>query len=272
MLSTPLDTSAAQAYEDYLVPSLFGPWALRVIQQAQPLAGEQVFDVACGTGIGARLVAPLVSPGGCIISSDIDAAMIEVAKSTVSVSGMSSNVTLAWHATAGELPLVPADSMDLCLCLQGPQFLSEPAEGVVQMYRSLRRGGRLAASVWNEYSTNKGHYAIGVALQKRGIKPATKPFSLGNPETAQTLFKQVGFQIENFDTDTIHIQFPSTKQFVDGVAAGAPATRHALAQLAPADREAFVLDVDDLLSPYKTADGLNLPTSAHIVIARKPES
>lgn len=270
MPSTPIDTSAAQAYEDYLVISLFGPWARHVVERALPMAGEHVLDVACGTGIGARLVAPLVSPGGNIISTDIDPAMIAVAKSTFSDGGLSSNVTLAWHAIAGELPVVPEESIDLCLCLQGPQFLKNPAEGMVQMFRSLKKGGRLAASVWNEYSSNKGHYAIGLALQKRGIKPALKPFSLGNPEKVKTVFEQAGFEIEQFDTDNIMVHFPSTQQFVDGVAAGAPATRHALAQLAPADREEFVTDVDNHLAPYKTAEALELPTSAHVIVARKP--
>lgn len=269
MSHPPLDTSAAQAYEDHLVHSLFAPWAQRVVDHARPVAGESVLDVACGTGIGARLVAPLLSPGGSIVSADIDPGMIAVAKSTHSNTELPSDVSVEWHAHPGELPLVQEGSIDLCLCLQGPQFLTDPTEGMVQIYRSLKTGGRLAASVWNEYSTNKGHYAIGQALQKRGIKPAIKPFSFGNPEHAKALFELAGFEIEYFSTDDMKIAFPSTKQFVDGVAAGAPATRHALAQLEAADLEAFIGDVDVQLAPYKTPEGLQLPTSAHIVVARK---
>lgn len=270
MTSTPIDTLAAKAYEDYLVSSLFGPWARYVVELAKPSTGETVLDVACGTGIGARLAAPLVSPGGTIISSDIDPAMIAVAESIVSANGPLSDVTFTWHATAGELPVVEDDSIDLCLCLQGPQFLSDPAKGVAQMLRSLKKGGRIAASVWNEYSSNKGHYAIGQALQMRGLKPALKPFSLGNPELAKALFEDAGYEIEHFITDNKIIAFPSTKLFVDGVAAGAPATRHALAQLEADELDAFVADVDNELAPYKTTEGLKLPTSAHVVLARKP--
>lgn len=265
-----IDTSAAQAYEDYLVTTLFGPWAHHVVKLAKPVAGETVLDVACGTGIGARLVAPYLAPGGHVISSDSDPAMLTVAKSAFTDAGISSDVALEWHATPGEQSLAEEASIDLCLCLQGPQFLSDPAQGMAQAFRSLKIGGRLAASMWNEYSTNKGHFAIGQALQTRDIKPAIKPFSLGNPQDARTLFENIGFEIEHFGTDDLVIPFPSTKEFVDGVAAGAPATRHALAQLKATDLDAFITEVDSQLSPYKTAEGLALPTSAHVILARKP--
>lgn len=270
MSSTLADTSAAQAYEDHLVPGLFGPWAQRVVELAKPVTGENVLDVACGTGIGARLVAPFLSSGGSIVSSDKDPAMIAVAKSIFAGASLSSDVSMEWHATAAEVPLVQEGVIDLCLCLQGPQFLAEPPEGVVQMYRALRSGGRLAASMWNEYSSNKGHYAIGQALQQRDIKPAIKPFSYGDPQQARALFEVAGFEIEIFRTENLIVAFHSTRQFVEAVAAGAPATRHALAQLEDADMDAFIVEIDARLEPYKDADGLKLPTSAHLILGRKP--
>ena len=35
--------------------------------------GDHVLDVACGTGIGARLAAPHVTPGGRVVGLDVDA-------------------------------------------------------------------------------------------------------------------------------------------------------------------------------------------------------
>src|SRR5262252_3415582 len=56
--------SAAEVYEKELVPAVFGPWAPLVIDLAHPQKGDRVIDVACGTGIVARMVANRVGPAG----------------------------------------------------------------------------------------------------------------------------------------------------------------------------------------------------------------
>ena len=76
---------AAQAYEEALVTTLFGPWASRAVEVANPMPGEAILDLACGTGIGLRLMSPLVGVSGKIISVDNDPAMVSVARWQVRV-------------------------------------------------------------------------------------------------------------------------------------------------------------------------------------------
>jgi hypothetical protein len=54
--------SAPEVYERELVPAVFGPWAPIVVELAHPSPGERVVDVACGTGIVARIAAARVGP------------------------------------------------------------------------------------------------------------------------------------------------------------------------------------------------------------------
>ena len=49
--------SAPEVYERELVPAVFGVWAPILVELAQPCSGERVIDVACGTGIVARIAA-----------------------------------------------------------------------------------------------------------------------------------------------------------------------------------------------------------------------
>lgn len=52
----------AWVYEPYQVPALFGRWARVLIDLASPAPGAHVLDAACGTGVVARMLAPVVGP------------------------------------------------------------------------------------------------------------------------------------------------------------------------------------------------------------------
>lgn len=258
-----IDTTAATAYEEHLVAKVFGPWAERVVDIAAPAPGEAVLDVACGTGAGARLAVSRVMPGGRVAGLDNDPGMIEVARQIAA----QRKIDVEWHCESA-LALPFADTtFDLCLCLQGPQFVSDPRAGLVEIHRVLKATGRLAASFWASIEHNKGHHALARALEKQGLAPAPRPFSLGDPGKARALFAEAGFRIVSLRTEDREASFPSVAAFIAGIAAGAPATRHALAQLSDDRKQDFVAHVEKILAPFAGPDGLRLPTRSHIVIA-----
>jgi 2-polyprenyl-3-methyl-5-hydroxy-6-metoxy-1,4-benzoquinol methylase len=63
--------SAPEVYERELVPAVFGEWAPIVVELAHPGPGERVVDVACGTGIVARIAAARVGPTGVVVGIDL---------------------------------------------------------------------------------------------------------------------------------------------------------------------------------------------------------
>ncbi len=259
-----IDTTAATAYEEHLVTRVFGPWAERVVDIAGPAPGEAVLDICCGTGAGARLAVPRVMPGGRVVALDNDPGMVEVARRLAA----RRKIEVEWHCdSALALPFADA-TFDLCLCLQGPQFLSDPLTGLTDIHRVLKATGRLAASFWASIEHNKGHHALARALEKQKVAPALRPFSLGDTEKARALFTEAGFRTVALQTEERKAIFPSVAAFIEGIAAGAPATRHALAQLDDSRKQEFVADVKNFLAPFVGPDGLNLPTCSHIVVAR----
>ena len=68
--------SAAEIYDNYLVPAVFGPWAEILVEAAGVGAGDRVVDVACGTGVAALFAAQVVSPGGVVTGIDLNPGMI----------------------------------------------------------------------------------------------------------------------------------------------------------------------------------------------------
>jgi precorrin-6B methylase 2 len=66
----PLRGTEAEIYERDLVPAIFAPWATILIEQAALQPDDRVLDVACGTGVVARLAARQVGSTGQIIGLD----------------------------------------------------------------------------------------------------------------------------------------------------------------------------------------------------------
>ena len=80
---------------------MFGPWAPRVVGLADLQPGERVFDVACGTGVVARLAAERVGQRGAVVAADLNPGMLAVARSLPAPPG----ATVEWReADAGALP------------------------------------------------------------------------------------------------------------------------------------------------------------------------
>src|SRR5688500_494973 len=105
-------TRASAAYERVMVPAVFGPWARDLLDTAAPRPGMHVLDVACGTGIVARLAAPQIGPTGQVVGLDTNEAMLAVARAQVQPTG----AHVEWRqGDATKLPFPDAE-FDMVLC------------------------------------------------------------------------------------------------------------------------------------------------------------
>jgi ubiquinone/menaquinone biosynthesis C-methylase UbiE len=130
-----------QMYERWLVGPLFRPWAELTVEELGVSASDRVLDIACGTGIVARLAQQRLGDAAYIVGIDISPAMLEVARSAAP--------SIDWRqGSADSLPLRDGEQFDVVICQQGLQFFPNKAAAVAQMRRALVRGGKLAVSVW----------------------------------------------------------------------------------------------------------------------------
>ena len=82
-----LTASGPENYEQYQVPSVFEPLARIFLEQLPLGPGQRVLDVACGTGIVARVAASRVGATGSILGVDLNAGMLAVARKNTPVGG-----------------------------------------------------------------------------------------------------------------------------------------------------------------------------------------
>lgn len=255
-----------EAYEAFLVPALFRPWAEAVLKLSPPEVGMRVLDVACGTGIGARLAARIVGPAGRVAGLDSDDGMLAVARAA----GRSlEDAPIEWHhGDALQMPFTTG-TFDRILCLEGIQFFPDRRAGLREMRRVLRPGGQLVASVWGAIEANPAYEALAEGLRIFVSDAAARllPFTLSDASRLRELVAAAGFAQARVTTETLFFTVPSAPAFVDWIAAGGPTARRNLAQLPGPRREDFHRFVTDRLGPYRTPRGLTLPSRRHIVVA-----
>jgi ubiquinone/menaquinone biosynthesis C-methylase UbiE len=262
-----IDTTAAEAYEQHMVPGMFLPWTRVLIERAAPKAGERLLDVACGTGIAARLAAPLVGAAGKVVGLDIDAGCIEIARRIA----RDMRTPNEWHcASALGMPFA-AGTFDLCLCQQGLQFFPDRLKGFAEIRRVLKPSGRLAASLWTSLEDNKGHQAVVQALERQNVDTtsARRAFTFGHVQEIRDTASRAGFGNVELRTEDGMTAFASLESFLEGMTQGSPSARHSIALLSDEARARFFDDVREMLSPYVISGGaLAYPTRTHILVAR----
>ena len=116
-------------------------WKRFTVNMAALKPGQQVLDLAGGTGDLARLMAPAVGPSGHIVLADINAAMLENGRRRLLDRGISGNVTFAL-ANAEALPFAD-NRFDLATMAFGLRNVTDKQRALDSLFRVLKPGGRL---------------------------------------------------------------------------------------------------------------------------------
>ena len=134
--------TAAENYQRYFVPSIATPVSAGLLETARLQSGERVLDVACGTGVIARLAAEAVGLTGSVTGIDLAPDMIDVARATRAPA----EPPIDWHiGDAATLPF-PDDTYNSVLCQMGLMFISDRSAAIAEMRRTLVAGGRVVIS------------------------------------------------------------------------------------------------------------------------------
>jgi ubiquinone/menaquinone biosynthesis C-methylase UbiE len=165
-----LDGSAPELYQRYLVPAMTAMWAADLADRAALRPGERVLDVACGTGVVARVAAERVGSTGRVAGLDVNPGMLAVARSLPAVTGAS----IEW-VEAGVLALpFPDGAFDVVLCQLGCSSF-RAALALREIRRVLAADGRLALNVFGPIEHNPATHALADALDRR-VRAPTRPW------------------------------------------------------------------------------------------------
>jgi SAM-dependent methyltransferase len=275
-MTTTETPSPAQVYQVYFGPAIAEPLAEHVAAALAPVAGEHLIDVACGTGILTRRVAALAGPGGRVVGTDINPAMIEIARG---LGAGEAGTPIEYREGDGTALDEPEGAYDAACCQQGLQFFPDRRAGAAELRRVVRDGGRAVVAVWQGIERHplygaladaeEPHLAaLGVALSRADL---IAPFSLGDPDELSGLLRDAGFAEVRSSTASIVARFPDADRFVERLEYAYAAMVPAFAQ-DPAAFEAYLervaADAKHVVEEHRAGDELLVPMHANIAVAR----
>ncbi len=207
------------AYDRYLVPLLFEPYAVDLARRAARLAPANLLEVAAGTGVVTRHLAEAL-PEARITATDLNPDMLAFVRPLESA-----RVALA-VADAQALPF--ADKLfDLVICQYGYMFVPDRALAYREAARVLRPGGQILFNVWDDIADNDAANAVNVALAEAFPDDPPRflergPFSYHDHALIEAELAAAGFDDIAIERVEMESQVADPRGAVDGFIKGNP--------------------------------------------------
>lgn len=186
------------------------PVAEVVVEQAALSGGEDVLDLACGTGNAALLAA---DAGARVIGVDAAPRLLEVARTRARAAGLDLDVR------NGDLLALPVDdaSVDVVLSVFGVIFAADPPKAMQEIARVLRPGGRVLVSAWVPAGPiNAMLDAMGrIVGRVTGGTPAER-FAWSDADTVGDLAAAAGLSLQTTIPSELTIRAASPEAYVQG--------------------------------------------------------
>jgi SAM-dependent methyltransferase len=233
-----------EGHYEHVAPELV-PAAEAVVERLEPLAGERVVDLGCGTGNAALLAA---RRGARVTGVDPSARLLELAEAAARDEGLEADFV---QGEAGAMP-VEDGAADGVLSVFGVIFAPDANRAGAELARIAAPGGRIVLSAW----LPGGAIADVARLRREAIARATgasggpPPFAWHDREALAGLLGPHGFSVE-VDEAEISFTADSPEAVADGERRNHPMWFAARAALEP---EAVAALEERALAVYRAAN------------------
>jgi SAM-dependent methyltransferase len=257
--------SIPAAYDRYMVPMLFEPYAQDLARRAAALEPGRILEIAAGTGVVTRALLAAM-PDAEIVATDLNQPMLDVAATRIDAP----NVTFR-QADAQALPF-PDAGFDLAVCQFGVMFFPDRVAAYAEARRVLKPAGRLLFSSWDRVEKNELTLVLAETLT--ALLPEDPPsfyrrvpFGYHDPDRIRADLEAAGFDAISIETVAKRSRLDSARDAAIGICLGSP-MRTELEERAPGRLGDVVEAVAEALARVSGPDGVDLPMSAHVVSAR----
>ena len=219
----------SEAYERWLVPTLFVPFADDLVERVAAHAPSDVLELAAGTGVVTRRLVDRLD--AAIVATDLNPGMLAVGERLAPGA--------SWRqADATALPFEDA-SFDIVVCQFGVMFFPDKRVAFAEALRVLRPGGAFLFNTWGPVADNTFAAALTDALD--AVFPddpptfvAAVPHGYHDHRTVMGDVRAAGFAHGQFASLTFSSPAALARDVATGFCLGSP-LRAALAERGDVD-------------------------------------
>lgn len=236
-----------------------------LLEMADLQLGEDVLDVACGTGLVTFPAAELTGLAGDILGIDISGGMVDAARALATKEGVRN---VRFERMDAECLDLPDRMFDVAFCSLGIMYYPSPVTALREMHRVLRPGGRAVVSVWGARQ-NCGWAEIFPIVDRR-VRTDVCPlfFREGTGDTLRQSLTEAGFGDIQMSRISSVLHYES---FADACAAafvGGPVAM-AYARFDEATKEQAHEEYRISIEPFRTGTAYNIPGEFVVGLGRR---
>lgn len=236
-----------------------------LLQMVDLLPGEQVLDVACGTGLVTFKAASLVAPGGKVVGTDISEEMVATARD-IAVARRVANVT--FERMDAEALAFDDCCFETALCALGLMYVPDPEKALAELHRVLTPGGRAACAVWGQRSKCGWAEIFPIVDSRVHSEVCPMFFRLGRGEALPRAFQSAGFRAITCRRLETRLDYATLAEACEAAFVGGPValaySRFSDAMKAEAQEEYLAS-----LEAYRAGNGYEVPGEFVVVAGTK---
>lgn len=226
--------------------------------------GSRVLDVATGAGYIAGAAA---QRGAEVIGIDFSAAQVRMARERYPAVRFE-------QADAEALPFEP-DTFDAVVNGFGMCHLPNPDVALREAFRVLKRGGRVAFTVWDTPERTVGFGAVYAAVRTHGSLDVDLPagpnfFLFSDPEQSTQALRHAGFVLPSCRQVPQVWRLAEPDEIFEVIMAGTVRAAATLRAQSPQARAAIRAALRDTVTAYKRGQYFEVPMPAIVATAAKP--
>jgi ubiquinone/menaquinone biosynthesis C-methylase UbiE len=237
----------------------------RVLAAADLRPGQQVIDIACGTGMVTLPAATAVGPDGHVLATDLSQKMVDDTGKRARLAGLA-NVE-ARRCDAEQLDAT--GPFDVALCSLGLMYVPSPPAALREMRRVLRSGAAAVVSVWGQ-RRNCGWAELFPIVDAR-VSSDVCPmfFALGADNYLADLIEDAGFTDVDQARLSVELVYPDAAAALGAAFLGGPVAL-AYSRFDDATKASVHDDYLASIAPYRDGATYRVPGEFVIATGRRP--